>query len=144
MSDYFMDFSNDDLDKGKELQAVPEGEYRVRIKDWKTTEDGKFVRTTEDGRPYIMPVLEIIGCPEAEYAKDFTHFMWMLDSDMDAKQKNNARYKLNEFWSAFGIDTRQPIDPEQTLGAEADVLLTVQEDQGYGEQNRVKRFMPRR
>lgn len=141
MTEYMLDFSDDDLESGRELVAADEGEYRVRIKDWRTDEDGSIVRKTADGRPYILPVLEVIDCEQAEYTKDFSHFLWLIDDDMDAKKKNNARFALREFWTAFGIDYRQPIDPESAIGATADALLTIQNDDEYGPQNRVKKFM---
>lgn len=141
MSDYMLDFSGDDLESGKERAAVIEGEYRLRIKDWKTDDDGKIKKFTTDDKPYIMPILEIINCPEAEYSKDLTHFLWVPDDWMDKKQKNDAKFQLHSFWTAFGIDYRQQIDPESVIGAEADALLTVVEDTGYGEQNKVKRFI---
>ena len=144
MTDYMMDFSNDDLESGKELEAAREGEYRLRLKDWKTDEDGKVTRKTEDGRPYILPVMEIIDCEGMEYMKDFTHFLWLVDEDMEPKKKNNARFALREFWTAFGIDYRQPIDPEAVIGATAEALLSTTEDDKYGLQNRVQRFMSSR
>jgi len=144
MGDYFIDLAGENLEEGKELQAVAEGEYRVRIKDWKTDDDGKIVKRTDKDFPYIMPVLEIINCPEAEYSKDLTHFLWMPHDEMDAKQRNNCKFALHEFWTAFGIDYRQKIDPESVIGAEADALLIVSPDTGYGEQNKIKRFVTSR
>ena len=141
MGDYMLDFSNDDLESGKELTAANEGEYRLRLKDWKTDDDGKIKKFTEDDKPFIMPVFEVINCEEADHTKDINHFLWLVDDWMDAKQKNNARFALREFWTALGIDYRMPIDPESAIGAECDALLIVQEDQGYGEQNRIKRFI---
>lgn len=141
MSDYMMDFTGDDLESGKERQAVPEGEYRVRIKDWKSDDDGKINLLDKNGNSYIMPILEVIDCEEAEYSKDFTYYLPRVNDDMDAKQKSDARFKMREFWTAFEVDYTRPFDPESVIGSTADALLNVKEDTGYGEQNNVKRFI---
>lgn len=141
MGEYFLDLSNDNLDEGKELTAAKEGEYRIRLKDWKTDDDGKIVKMTAEDKPFIMPIFEIINDPDADHYKDMTHFMWLPSDWMDAKKKNSARFELQTFCKAFRIDYHQKIDPENTIGLEADALLVVQDDATYGEQNRVKRFV---
>lgn len=141
MSDYMLDFSDENLDGARDLMAADEGEYRVRIKDWKTDDDGKIVKLNDDDKPFIMPILEIVNHPDADYFKDFTHFLWLPDSWMDSKKKNKASFDLREFLNAFGIDYHQKIDPESTIGAEADAYLIMTDDDQYGEQNRVKKFV---
>ena len=142
MADYMLDFTNDNLEDGKERQAVSEGEYRLRIKDWKSDDDGNIRMMDKNDNPFIMPILEIIDCPEAEYAKDIMHYMPLLHDEMDKKKANDTRFQLNSFWKAFGMDVSQgPIDPESVIGATADAYLVVSEDTGYGEGNRVKRWI---
>jgi hypothetical protein len=141
MSDYMIDLSNDNLEEGRERQAVKEGEYTLRIKDWKSDDDGKIKMTNEKGFPYIMPILEVINCEEAEFSKDITHYLALPDSGLDKKKLNDAKYQLRCFFEAFGVDYHQPLDPEGMIGETAEALLVVQEDTGYGEQNRVKRWI---
>jgi hypothetical protein len=141
VADYMMDFTGESLDDGRELVAVDEGEYTVQIKDWKSDDDGKIRLIDTNGNPYMMPILDIVNCEEAEYSKTFTHFLRLPNEDMTAKQRNNAKFQLATFFKAFGIDYSQPIDPESTIGLTADALLVMTPDEGYGEQNRVKRFI---
>jgi hypothetical protein len=142
MSDYMLDFSNDDLEDGQRLQAASDGEYRLRLKDWKMDEDGKIKLTSANGKPYIMPIFEIINCPEEDYTKDITHYIGLPDSEsMTAKQVKNAKAIVREFWEALRVDYSRPIDPEELLGSEVDALLNVTDDPQYGERNNIVRFI---
>ena len=138
----FLDLTQENLEDAIEPKVVDEGEYTVQIADWKTDDDGNVIKKDSNDNPYIMPVLEVCECPEAEYAKAFTHFLRMPHEDMTKKERNSALWNLKEFFSAFGIDYSQRIDFEDTIGKKAEALLTVQPDEGYGEQNRVQRFLP--
>jgi hypothetical protein len=138
---YFIDVRDENLDEGKPLGAAPEGEYRVRIKNWKSDDDGKVVLENAAGNPYLMPQLEITNHPDSATFKDFYHYLGLPNEDMDMKKRNNARYAMAEFFKAFGIDYSQPIDPEATIGREADAIIVVQDDKEYGEGNKVKKFI---
>lgn len=139
--DYMLDFSQDNLEDGKEREAVPDGEYTLRLIDWLSDDDGKIKMYDKKDCPFIMPKFEIVGCEEAEYSKDLMHYLKLPNSDMKKKDLNDARFHLNAFFTAFGIDHKQAIDPESCIGLEADALLTIQDDPEYGEQNRVKRWI---
>ena len=141
MADYMMDYSDENLEEGKELIAVDDGEYTVRIKDWKSDDDGRIKMEDKNGNPFMMPILEIINCEEADYSRDIMHYLPSPTADMTPKERNNAKFNLRTFFEAFGIDYHQAIDPEETLGMEADALLTVMPDTGYGESNKVKRWI---
>ena len=140
MGDYFIDLSEENLDEAKEPKALA-GEYTVAITDWKTDDDGKIRCETAEGKGYLMPKLEVVDCPEAEYSKGMSHFMWLPEDWMDAKKLNGAKFTLKEFFTAFGIDTSQQIDPEETIGSRAEAILVVTDDPEYGEQSRIKRFV---
>ena len=137
----FLDFSDTNLESAIEPKAVDDGEYALKIVDWKTTDDGEITKEDTNGNPYIMPVMEIIECPEAEYAKPITHFIRLPHDGMTKKEKNEAMWNLRVFLEAFELDTIGRIDIEDTLGKTADAFLVTTPDTGFGEQNRVKRFI---
>lgn len=137
----FLDFSDENLNEAVEPKAVDDGEYTLKISDWKTTESGEITKEDVNGLPFIMPVLEVIECPEAEYAKPITHFLRLPHAEMTKKERNDAKWNLKMFMEAFEIDITGRIDMEDTLGKTAEALLIVTPDTGFGEQNRIKRFM---
>ena len=141
----FFDAMEAGLEDAQEPKCVEAGEYEVRITGWKRTEDGDIIRSDSNGLPFIMPVLEVINCPDAEYAKPLTHFLRIPDSDnLDAKELNKAKWNMKCFFESFGVNMAQRIDFEELVGMQTEALLDVQPDQGYGEQNFVKKWMRQR
>jgi hypothetical protein len=141
MGESFLDFMEEDLDGAVEPQAVEEGEYTIKLIDWKTDDKGTVLRKDRGGAPYILPFIEVIECEEAQYAKGFTHFLRIPHADMTVKEKNQAKWDLKAFFTCFGIDYSQRIDYEECIGSTGEALLVVTPDEGYGEQNRIKKFM---
>lgn len=139
--DSFLDLTEESLDNAKEPKAAEEGEYTLRIFDWKTGKDGNVVLLYQEDRPYLMPIFEIIECEEAEYAKSLTHFLGIPTSEMTPKDRNKAQWNLKAFCECFGIDYAQRIDFEECIGLTGDALLYVAEDTGYGEQNKIRKFL---
>ncbi len=139
--DSFLDLTEEKLDDAKEPTAVEEGEYTLRIADWRTSKDNNVVALDKNDQPYMMPILEVIECEEAEHAKTISHFLRIPNSEMNAKDQNNAKWNLKAFCECFGIDYTQRIDFEECLGLTGDALLFVAEDTGYGEQNKVRKFL---
>ena len=140
----FLDLTEEKLEDAIEPKAVDEGEYTLILVDWKTTDSGEVLREDVNGNPYIMPVLEVTECPEADFAKPFTHFLRIPHAEMTKKERNDARYTLRMFWEAFGVDYIQRIEYKEVIGLTAEALLIVQADTGYGEQNRVVKFLTAR
>lgn len=139
--DSFLDLTDERLEDAKEPQAVEEGEYTLRITDWKTGKDGNVVCLDKNDQPYMMPVLEVIECEEAEHAKPISYFIRVPNPELSAKENNNAKWNLRAFCECFGVDFTQRIDFEECIGMTGDALLFVTEDTGYGEQNKVRKFM---
>jgi len=137
----FLDLTDENLEDAIEPKAAPDGEYTIKLADWKTTDDGNVQKEDTNGNPYIMPVLEIIECPEAEYAKPFSHFLRLPHDGMSKKDRNAASFHLRCFWEAFGVNYLERIIYEDCLGLTADALLSIQPDTGYGEQNRIQKLL---
>lgn len=141
MGESFLDFTSESLDDAIEPRAAEEGEYTVQLTDWMTDKKGSVVQTDKNDHPYIMPIMEIIESKEAEYAKPFSIFMRIPHEDMNSKDKNAAKWAIKIFCKCFGIDYTQRIDYEDCVGKTGEVLLIVTPDEGYGEQNKVKKFL---
>lgn len=139
--DSFLDLTEESLDDAKEPKAVEEGEYTLRIADWRTGKDGSVVTLDKNDQPYMMPILEVIECEEAAFAKPVSHFLRIPNSEMNVKDQNNAKWNLKAFCECFGIDYTQRIDFEECVGLTGDALLFVAEDTGYGEQNKIRKFL---
>lgn len=123
------------LDEGKEPFAVDPKEYELRIIDCK-------ISTDKNGLEYILPRFEIISEP---YSKDFTKFLNIPDrKEMDAKKLNLAQVEMSNFLTCFGFDIAQRINFSDDLpGATGWAFLGKKgsEDDEYGEQNFVKKFI---
>lgn len=139
--DSFLDLTGESLEDAREPSVVEEGEYTIRLADWKVNKKGNVVSLDKNDQPYMMPIFEIIECEEAEYAKQFSHFLRISNTDQDAKDRNNAKWNLKAFCDCFGIDYTQRIDFDACLGMTGDALLFVAEDTGYGEQNKIRKFL---
>jgi len=141
MGESFLDFTDEGLEKATEPMAVEGGEYTIKLVDWKTDKKGTIIQIDKNGYPYILPIFEVVECEEAEFAKRFSSFIRIPHDDMSKNDKNVAQWDLNAFFTCFGIDYTQRIDCEECLGMTGDVLLIVTPDEGYGEQNKIKRFL---
>lgn len=137
----FLDLTDESMEDAHEPQAVEEGEYTLRITDWRTSKTGDVIMLDKNDEPYMMPILEVIECEEADFAKPIVHFLKILNEDMSKKDRNSAKWNLKAFCECFGIDYTQRIDFESCVGLTGDVLLYVAEDTGYGEQNKIRKFM---
>lgn len=137
----FLDLTDEKMEDAVEPKAVNDGEYTVQIVNWKTDDKGDVTKKDTNDNPFIMPVLEVCECPEADFAKPISHYLRLPHEDMSKKDRNATLWTLKEFFNAFGIDFAQRIDYEETIGKKADALLIIQPDEGYGEQNRIQRFI---
>ena len=141
MSENFLDLMDDGIEDAKEPTVAEDGEYTLEILDWKVDKEGNVSRSDSNGNPYIMPVFGIADHEDSEYMKNFTHFLRLPHNGLDAKELNSCRYDLKMFFKCFGIDYSQRVDYEETLGLRGDAILVTSPDEGYGEQNRVQKFV---
>ena len=141
MTENFLDFTEDDLDDSVEPTTAEPGEHTIELSDWKVNDDGKVIRKDSNGNPYIMPIFEVVDEEGSEYIKSFTHFVRLPHEDMNKKELNSCKFALKEFFNCFGVDYHSRIDYEEIIGARGDVLLLTSADEGYGEQNKIKKFI---
>lgn len=113
-----------------ELAALPEGEYKVKCLKAEYMEG--------DSWNAIKMLLEPIDHPEA---KLINHMLWLPQKDDDdARRKQTSTKRLEYACTAFGVGFPKFQDTDFT-NQEAWALLSVEETEDYGEQNKVKRFV---
>lgn len=94
----------------------------------------------KNGVHWYSPVFDV---PEEPLAKEFSDFMWDL-ADLDKlteKQGAAALRRFRDFAKAFGIDFSRPFDWEELVGLDGWVILGIQKDEKYGEQNTVSKYL---
>ena len=126
-----MGFLDINLGDAKEPKAAAEGEYLVR---WLDTNEG----IDKNGHSYIQAILDI---PSEADAKTFTHFAGLPYEGMEPKTLNNCKWRLKQLFEAFGIDHSKQIDFVVCKGRQAWAILGVNDDEQYGRQNYIKKFV---
>jgi hypothetical protein len=127
-----MGFLDIDVKGATEPKAVSgDAEYQVRIVSIEQ-------RINKSGNPFLFPRFDI---PEEPTSKDFSKYLPLPCDGMTDKQVNNAKWGLKAFFDAFGIDAGKKIDIDDCVGSTAWAILGVSEDEEYGEQNFIKRFI---
>jgi hypothetical protein len=125
----FLDF---DLNDVPALDVVPAGEeYKLRITSCE-------MKISSKGNPGIQVRLDI---PSAPASKDISHWINLPDASTDEKKKIRQLNQVKEFCLCFGLDLSRPEFGDNLVGSTGWALLDVEEDDTYGEQNRVKRFI---
>lgn len=124
-------YINIDVGDAVELEAVAEGEYRLRCTKAE-------VRTSQKtGGQYLMLNLDI---PEIIQSKGINHVMMFPTSDDEPKTANNRKLAIKHACEAFGVSTSQ-FQASDFVGKEAWARLAKETSDDYGEQNRVREWI---
>lgn len=128
----------DRLDDTVELTSAKPGEYKVRILGFNSGVD-------KNGNDYYQVRLEIADDP---YKKDFTYFLGLPGQYDEAKQMNAKKTKIINFFLAFNIpapssvsEARELFASGDLMGLEAWAVLAEKDNDEYGMQNEVKKFI---
>ena len=120
-----------DLDVGDAQEPTTleaDSEVKLRIVSGKLSQN----------KDYLVPRFEIVDEP---LAKELTHPVQLPSDEMDAKTLNRVKWNMKEFLDTFGLPTLfNPVD--DLPGAEGWAILGHREDDTYGEQNTIKKFLP--
>lgn len=124
-----------DTSDAVEPQAVEAGEYKVRCTGFRKDGEGNIVREGNSGNKYFIMTLDI---PDEPASKGLSTIFSVPTDQMDPKQLNNCKWRLEVLKKAFGI---QQINFDAMIGLEAYAMLSVRNDPQYGEQNEVQKFI---
>lgn len=114
-----------------EPKAVAEGEYELRVVEVKQDNN-------KNGEPYILPRFEIVG---EVGTKSVTRYMALPIASMDEERRNKAKLGLKRFFEAIQIDASSGVDLDTLVGESCWAMLGLEEDEEYGEQNFIRRFV---
>lgn len=122
------------LEDTPELEALPEGEYRVQVTD------AKLDVSDNTGGQYLLLRLEV---PSEPTSKDFTEVFMLPTSEDSEKQRIKRLSRVKKACNALGYDYSAygGLDPEAFKGLEGWAHLGVETDSQYGEQNRVREWV---
>lgn len=125
-----MQVNYDDAVEPKCVEA--DEEYQLRITSAKVSEN-------KNGNPYLMVFFEVKDEPTA---KELSHYFELPNGEMNEKRLNQAKWGLKNFFQAIDFDGSREFDPADDLpGCECWAILGLREDEQYGEQNFVKKFL---
>lgn len=125
--DTFLDVPTGD---SVEPKAQPAGEAKIRI-------TSAVIGTDKNNHSYFLPRFEI---PKEPYAKEFTKFFGLPHEEMTEKQLNACKFNLDSFKKCFKIK-KDKFSMDEVIGLEGWAILGLGEDEEYGEQNYIRRFI---
>ena len=116
-----------------ELEVAPAGEYTVRIV--------KAEQRDRRDKPGSMLALTLT-LPGEPNAKPLNHYQMLPDTaEGDKDKENRVLRQLKSIGVCFGIDFNVGVEPDALVGLEGRAILSIEESDEYGPQNRVKRFL---
>ena len=117
----------------REPQPVAAGEYTVRI-------IRAEVKPRSNGQGTMLALT--FDLPGEGDAKLVNHWLMFPDTATDEASTNRVLRNLKAFGEAFDVDFEAGIEVDELLRKEGKAILSVETSEEYGEQNRVKRFLP--
>lgn len=91
-------------------------------------------------KSYILIKLDIVG---EELTKNIRHFLFFPKAEDDKEKINNKKLMLKSFFEAFDINGDDRKDPASWVGLSAQATTKLKNDEQYGDQNEVSRWMKR-
>jgi len=128
------DFLDIDTSDAIEPTAVEDGEYKIRITGLRKKE-GKIISIDGNGNRYFMVNFDI---PSEAASKGISKFFGLPSDELDAKKNNSNKWELECFKKAFNLTE---INFNSMIGREGYAILTREETQEYGAQNKIKKFI---
>lgn len=125
-----LDYNLDDVVEPRTAPA--DSEQELRIVDVRVDND-------KNGHPYMMPRFELVDDP---YAKEFSDFLRLPHEEQTAKEANRTKYRLKNFYEAFGVDYSRGVTPEDLKGKTGWAILGLRESSLDGEdENHIRRYV---
>lgn len=121
------------VDDVQELEVLNPGEYQVRI-------DNAEIRESDNPNFDKYLLLRLVP-DEHPNAKSISHVIMLPCSQMDEREVMNRKRDIKNFVEAFNYNASNGINDEELVGLTGWALLGVENDDEYGEQNRVRRFV---
>lgn len=123
-----------DLTGVPEQHALPAGEARLRG----VSLEKRKQKPEKGNGEFLMAIFEPVDDPNG---KLINHVMMLPKDDDDERTTNQKLRRIRDFRQAFGLGIIGPLNFVDFEGALGWAILTVEEDDQYGEQNRIKKFV---
>ena len=120
-----LDYNLEDV---PELKAVAPGEYSLTIINVEEKID-------KNGNPGILVVMKIVD----EDAKPVITWLSLPKDDEEAEVRDNKLRNLKRFLECFSLTL--PLEVSDMVGSEGWVILQLKDNEEYGEQNKIKKFL---
>ncbi len=121
-----------DTENAPEFKTLPDGtEVELRILKAE-------VKNSKAGDPMLALRLDI---PEEPYTKDITHYIMLPTNSDDDKTKAQKQNRLKDFKAAFRLPPAGPISTDDMEGSRGWGILGEEDNQEFGLQNKIKRFV---
>lgn len=117
------------LNDVEDLHAVPDGEYLLTLIE-------AIVAPSKAGNDQIVATLRLENDVNS---KDIKIYMGLPTPEDDEKVVANKKRRIKKFYDRFKIDYSAEL--KTGLGHQAWALLEYQDDEQWGPQNRVRRFI---
>ena len=124
---FVLDYALDDI---PDLGVVEEGEHLLTVTGVNYTEADK------NGNPFLIINFRIENAPNT---KNVSHFIGLPGPNHNEEESQDRLRSLKYFATAFGVS--MPINSDEIEGAQGTAILKVEDNDEYGEQNKVKRFV---
>lgn len=134
-----LDFNTADI---PDLAALPAGAHQLEVISAEVRK-----QKPEKGSSNFL-YLRLVPTEDPN-AKDIGHTLMLPDANKDERENNNRLRRLKEFFQAFGVQLPLEYDAddngcgrvETMTGLTGMAVLALEENEEYGEQNRVTRFL---
>ena len=124
---FILDYNLDDV---PDLVVAEEGEHLLTVLNVAHHDSDK------NGNPFLM-VLFSVG--DAENTKTVSHFIGLPGGKDSKPEADDKLRRLGYFCDAFNISL--PIDVAEMEDKQGSAILKISEDEEYGEQNKIRRFV---
>lgn len=97
--------------------------------------------TSKDGAPYdsISITLQATDSPDS---KMIYHTLWLPKDDDTNERKNQSLRKIRYFLQAFNLPLQVDLDNlDSWVGNNGFGIVSIEQDEEYGDKNKVKRFV---
>ena len=118
------------ISDAQELEVLEAGEYEVHC-------IGADIKVSQKGNEYLNLCFEAVEEPTA---KDIYHILMLPDGN-DPKVDNKRKLALVAACKALDVDYSNGLNTDEFLGQTCWVILGVEEDEEYGDKNRLKSFV---
>lgn len=126
-----------DTSDALEMGPVDAGEYKVQILK------AEYRESAPDASTPWKAINLTLDIPDELSANLFNTMVWLPDQEnQEAKRYERAKSDFGKFKAAFGFGSSETFTIPDLVGKEAWAYLTIDQNEEYGDRNKVQRWIP--